>query len=88
MTTHLSFIDRFTRTIKHMLFERVQHTGKYWHRLLPNVISQYNNTSHNSTKFRPVDAIKDKTAVEVKTNLMLRARFKRKYKEINGRFLK
>ena len=24
-STHLSFIDRFTRTIKNMLFERVEH---------------------------------------------------------------
>ena len=28
MTTHLSCIDRFTRTIKNVLFERVQHTKK------------------------------------------------------------
>ena len=39
-TTHLSFIDRFTRTIKNMLFERVEHTGKSWHLLLPAVINQ------------------------------------------------
>ena len=83
MTTHLSFIDTFTRTIKNVLFERVQHTGKDCHILLPNVIKQYNNTISESTKFRPVDAIHDKNAVEVKTNLMLRARVKRKCKEIN-----
>ena len=59
MTTNLSFIDRITRTIKNMLFEWVQHTGKEWHRLLPDVINQYNNTIHSSTKFKPVDAIKD-----------------------------
>ena len=39
MTTHLSFIDRFTRTTTNMLFERVQHTGKECHLLLPNVIN-------------------------------------------------
>ena len=83
MTTYLSFIDCFTRTIKSMLFERVQHTGKQWHMLLPNVMKQYNNTIHESTSFRPVDAIHDKHAVEVKTNLLLRARFKRKYQYIN-----
>ena len=82
-TTHLSFIDRFTRTIKNMLFERVQHTGKSWHLLLPAVIKQYNNTIHSSTKLKPIDAIKDSNANEVKTNLILRASFKRKYKEIN-----
>ena len=60
MTTHLSFIDRFTRTIKKVLFERVQDTKKDWHRLLPNVIIQYNNAIHESTNLRPVDAIHDK----------------------------
>ena len=39
VTTHLSFIDRFTRTIKTMLFEREQHTGKSWHLFLQNVIN-------------------------------------------------
>ena len=37
-TTHLSFIDRFTRTIKNMLFERVEHTKQSWNLLLPSVI--------------------------------------------------
>ena len=31
MTTHLSFIDRFTRNIENMLFERVQHTQRVAH---------------------------------------------------------
>jgi len=82
-TTHLSFIDRFTRTIKNMLFQRVQHTKKSWHLLLQNVIKQYNNTIHSSTGLKPIDAVSDKNALQVKTNLMLRARFKRKYKDIN-----
>ena len=68
MTTHLSFTDRY------VLFERVQHTKKEWHLLLPNIIKQNNNTIHDSTKLKPVDAIQD-NAVEGKTNLMLRARF-------------
>ena len=60
-----------------MLFERVQHTKKDWHLLLQAVIKQCNNTINSSTKLRPVDAIHD-NAVDVKTNIMLRARFKRK----------
>ena len=66
-----------------MLFERVEHIKKEWHLLLPNVIKQYNNTIHDSTKFKPIDAIKDSDTPEAKTNLVLRSRFKRKYKEIN-----
>ena len=56
MTTHLLFIDRSTRTISNMLCERVEHTKKDWHILLSNVINQYNNTIHSSTKFKLVDA--------------------------------
>ena len=81
-TTHLSFIDRFTRTIKDMLSERVEHPKTDWHWLLQAVIKQYNNTIHDSTKFKPVDAIKD-NALDVNTNLVLRSRFKITYKEIN-----
>ena len=81
-TTHLSFIDRFTRTIKNMLFERVEHTKQSWHLLLPSVIKKYNSTIHSSTGFKPNDAILDKNAFEVKSNLMLRANFKRKYRDI------
>ena len=51
--------------------------------MLSNVIKQYHTTIHNSTKLKPVNAIQDKDAVEVKTNLMLRVRFERKYKEIH-----
>ena len=47
MTTHLSCIDSFTRTIKDMLFERVEHTKKDWYLLLPAVIQQYNNTNND-----------------------------------------
>ena len=73
MTTDLSF-DCLTRTIKSMLYERVQHIRKGWHLLFSDVIKQYSNTIHDSTKLKPVDAIQD-NAVEVKTNLTLRARF-------------
>jgi len=66
-TTHLPLTDIFTRTLKRMLFERTQHTGKEWHRLLPNLISQY--TIHSSTKFRPVDAIEDSNAPDVKQRI-------------------
>ena len=51
--------------------------------MLPNVIKQYNNTIHDSTQVKPIDAIKDSNAPEVKTNLVLRSRFKRKYKEVH-----
>ena len=68
MTTHLSFIDRLTRTIKTMLFDAVEHIKKGWHLLLPNVIKQYSNTIHDSTKFKPIDVIKYSNAPYAKSN--------------------
>ena len=53
---------------------------KDWHLLLQAVIKQCNNAINESTKLRRVDAIHDKNAVDVKTHVMVRARFKRKYK--------
>ena len=46
-----------------MLFDRVQHTKKYWRLLLQAVSKQYNNTIHASSDLKPVDAIQDKNAV-------------------------
>ena len=63
-----------------MLFERVEHTKKDWHLLLPAVIKQYTNTVHDSTKLKPIDAIKDSNAPDAKTNLALRSILKRKSK--------
>ena len=56
---------------------------KDWRVSLSNVSKQYKNTIHDSTKLKPVDARQDINAVEVKTNLMLRARFKRKHEDTN-----
>ena len=66
MTTHLSFCDHFTRTIRNMLFESVQHTGKEWRLSLPTVIRQYKSAIHDSTKLRPVDAMQDKNQMKLK----------------------
>ena len=43
-------------------------------------MKQYDNTTHDSTKAKPVDVIKDSNAPYVKSNLVLRSRFKRKYR--------
>ena len=83
MTTHLWFIDRFTRTIENKVIWKGTTHKKKWRLLLPNVIKQYNNTIHDSTNLKPVDAIQDKNAIEVKTHLVLRSRFKIKYTEID-----
>ena len=82
-TTHLSFIERFTRTIQNILFERIEHNGNSWHLLFPAVIKQDINILCSAIKLKLVDAIIDNNVIEVKIHFMLRSRFKRNNKEDN-----
>ena len=51
--------------------------------MLEYVIKKYNNTIHSTTNFKPVDAHQDKNAADVVVNLLLKAKYKRKYNTIN-----
>ena len=66
-----------------MLFEREQRTGKSWHLFLQNVINNIIIQYIHQQKLKPIDAIKDVNAPDVKTNLILRSKFNRRYKDIN-----
>jgi len=81
--THANVAERFIRTLKNQIHDRVRFTGAPWTEMLEYVIKKYNNTIHSSTNFKPVDAHQDKNAPDVVVNLMLKARYKRKYNTIN-----
>lgn len=54
-----SVIERWNRTIKNKMWKQltVQENTKYLD-ILPKILSQYNNTKHNSTKMTPIEASK------------------------------
>lgn len=57
-------IERFNRTIKEKLFKTM--TQMYtddWLTYLPNLLKEYNNTVHKTTKQKPIDLFKEKVTL-------------------------
>jgi hypothetical protein len=81
--THAAFAERFIRTLKKMISDRVDFNGADWVGMLDKVVKQYNNEVHSITKFKPVEAFKEKNTSEVKLNLLIQAKHARRYPDIN-----
>ena len=77
--THAHNVERFLRTIKNGIHERVRFNKSNWEDMLPYVINKYNNTIHTSTGYKPKDAIDDKHASYIKVKLEINALSKRRY---------
>ena len=85
MTTlnHAAVAERSIRTIKDMMYKRVENTGESWNDLLYQVLLTYNNKNiHSSTKMTPDEARKKTNELNVKSNLELKRRNTRKYPEV------
>ena len=64
------FAERFNRTMRNLLKKPVFEKGKAsWIKELPSVIKKFNNTIHNSTKMKPIDASKKSNEKIVHSNL-------------------
>ena len=64
------FAERFNRTIRNLLKKPVfEKRRASWINELPAVIKKYNNTIHNSTKMKPIDASKKSSEKIVHSNL-------------------
>ena len=73
-TQHAPFIESFNRTIRNIISRWMKATGhKDWWTVLSAVIHNYNNSIHTTTKFTPVDAMKEKNKDEVLNNILLKA---------------
>jgi len=81
--THAHVVERFIRTIKNGIHDRVRFNNAPWEDMLPHVIKKYNNTIHTSTGFKPKDAIDDKHALEIKIKLEMNRQKKRLYPNIS-----
>jgi len=81
--SHAPVAERTIRTIKAMIYKRVEKTGEKWHEVLYPVLLTYNNKLvHSATKFTPAEAMKPTNHLDVKLNLQLKAKHKRKYPDV------
>jgi len=80
---HAAVAERTIRTIKDMIYKRVENTGHAWTDLLYQVILTYNNKNiHSSTKMTPDEARKPANELTVKVNLELKRRTTRVYPDV------
>jgi hypothetical protein len=81
--THANVVERFIRTLKNGIHDRVRFTKSKWEDMLSLVVNKYNITTHSTTNHTPKEAHKDKNSPDVIVNLTLKSNYKRKYNNIN-----
>mgnify|MGYP001063599297 CR=1 FL=1 len=81
--THANVVERFIRSLKNGIHDRVRFTNGKWEDMLKFVITKYNNTIHSTTNHTPKEAHQDKNSPDVAVNLATKSIHKRKYKNIN-----
>lgn len=82
--SHAPVAERQIRTIKSMIYQRVEKTHEKWYNLLFPVLLTYNNKMvHASTKMTPNEARKPANELNVKLNLHLNRTRLRKYPNVS-----
>lgn len=81
--THANVAERFIRTIKNMVHDRVRFNRGSWTEMVKFAVDKYNKTVHSSTKEKPIEAHKDDNHADVKVNLYSREKNNRKYDTIS-----
>ena len=76
--THADVVERFIRTIQHVINERIQFNKGNWTDMLNHVFNNYVNTVHSSTDHIPKEGHKDSNAADVSSNLELKRINKKK----------
>ena len=80
---HAAVAERQIRTVKELLYRRIEHDGRDWVDVIQEVLQTYNQKMvHTVTKFTPVDAMKPGNLAQVKFNLELRAKKQRTYPDL------
>ena len=80
---HAPVAERQIRTMKSMIYKRIEHTKQNWWEVLFPVLLTYNNKMiHNVTRMTPADAMKPSNTNLVKFNLELKRRSSRKYPNV------
>ena len=85
-STHAPSVERFIRTFKDNLYRRLDGLNQNkseWVKHVKNIVTKYNNTEHNTTKIKPLDAVKQENHLWVNWHLQNNATKDRKYPKIN-----
>ncbi len=80
--THAQYAERFIKTTKKMLHDRVKHHKVDWVDIVDGILNKYNSTHHSSIDLTPNEAHDDKNSLRGKTSLTLKAKYKKKYPTI------
>lgn len=72
--TYAPFVERFIRTIKHGLRDRVRFNNSLWEEMVNYVIDKYNTAVPTSTGYKPKAAADDKHAVDINNKSEMDAR--------------
>ena len=81
---HAAYAERAIRTMKDMIYKRVEHTKQKWVDVLYAVLLTYNNRNKSSiTGMTPVEAKRPGNQMDVAAHLEIHRINKRKYPNIN-----
>ena len=81
---HAAYAERAIRTIKGMIYKRVEHTKQNWVDVLYSVLLTYNvKTKSSVTGMTPAEAKKPGNQIDVGSHVELHRTHKRKYPTIN-----
>ena len=81
--THAKNVERYIRTIKKGIGDRIHFTRAKWTDMLIPTLKKDNNTIHSSTGMKPTEAHKDDNRVNVKANLLLKQKNMRRYPKLS-----
>lgn len=82
--SHAPVAERTIRTIKSMVYQRVEKTKEKWYNVIGPVVLIYNNRMvHSSVKMTPNEARKPANEVNVRLNLQLNRTKLRKYPNVS-----
>ena len=80
---HAPVAERQIRTIKDLVYRRIEHNRRDWVDVVFEVLQTYNyKMVHTITKFTPIDAMKPANLPQVKFNLELKAKRSRNYPDV------
>ena len=82
--SHAGVVERFIRTLKNMINDRVKYYKKPWYDFLfPSLLTYNNKLVHSATKHTPNEARKEKNKFNVRLNLLLHKKHDRRYPPLN-----